>query len=424
MSWKLRPKWCQPSGANHNCDNAESFMIAINHSGKFVSLDRNVYCGGSVDFIDNCDADLISLVGIMSMVKEIVLENMDAMNLVQWLDYDRVVSLFVEHEPLICSGNQSEPNESELPNVVEPFPFVGNSQSSEERISQENAFVEVDVQPLVPPVTEKMPGRPRKHNRRKDPDEGKRDSGRPSQGGRPLTLGKKGVKMTCSYCGQKNHNIRDEQGGVNQMINDPNGPSQAFASVGPERMDPASVGPDQMDPASVGPDQMDPASMDNDPDLEDIYSVIDEFDAFDASLPNNEQPLARPPQSKRRNTSPQRTRSKTSEKQNAMKTTETQVRSIEKSPALTKRTRESIDKVTGIEKIVHTQNSQTTKDVHSTKKNLGLKRKLDLRKMSKSQGQTSTSAPEDDRPHGDHLGGYAEMVMVQASQECLVQESS
>ncbi|GER49899.1 5-methylthioadenosine/S-adenosylhomocysteinedeaminase [Striga asiatica] len=135
MSWKLRPKSTQSIGANHNCNNAEGFTIAINHS------------------------DFISMVEIMSMVKDIGLDNvgkifyskrgmgdcsdlsllendLDVMNLVQWLDSDRVVSLFVEHEPLTCSGNQSE-----LPNVDEPLPFVGNLESSEERISHENAFV-------------------------------------------------------------------------------------------------------------------------------------------------------------------------------------------------------------------------------------------------------------------------------------------
>ncbi|CAA0840726.1 MuDR family transposase [Striga hermonthica] len=356
-------------------------------------------------------------------------------------------------------------------------------------INDSEMWPEVDVQSLVPPVIEKMPGRPRKHNRRKDPDEGKRDSGRPSQGGRPLTLGKKGVKMTCSYCGQKNHNVRgcpskknennqkekekDEQTGVT-MNNEPNGNSQASASVGPQQMGhasvgpqqmgpqrmgpqqmgPASEGPNQMSPASVNPDQMgpqqmgpdqmgpqqmgpdqmgsqqmDPDQMDIDPGLEEIYSVIDEFDA---SLPNNEQPLARPPQRNVRNTS---------EIKNAMKTTQIEKRiirsastSIEKSQTLIKNTREvstkkelaksitvtgpttrsnkninstsatnskaskSIDKVTGNEKIVHTQNSQTTKDVQSTKRTLGLKRKLDVRKMPQSQGQTSNSAHEVDKP--------------------------
>ncbi|GER41056.1 tRNA-specific 2-thiouridylase MnmA [Striga asiatica] len=99
------------------------------------------------------------MVEIMSMVKKIGLDNvgkifyskrrmddysdlsllendLNAMNLMQWADYDRVVSLFVKHESLVCSGNQSE-----LSNVVEPLSFVGNLESSEERISQENAFV-------------------------------------------------------------------------------------------------------------------------------------------------------------------------------------------------------------------------------------------------------------------------------------------
>ncbi|GER50160.1 glutamyl-tRNA(Gln) amidotransferase subunit B [Striga asiatica] len=453
MSWKLRPKSTQSTGANHNCNNAEGFTIAINHSGKFVSVGRNVYCGGSIDFIDNCEADFISMVEIMSMVKDIDLDNvgkifyskrgmgdcsdlsllendLDAMNLVQWLDSDRVISLFVEHEPLICSGNQSE-----LPNVDEPLPFVGNLESSEERISHENAFV---------------------------------GSNENQSCGLSRTYLQDVVddRETDESDSDKNHNVRgcpSKKNENNQKENERNEPSQASAqqmgpaSVGHDQMGSASVGhdqmgsdqmdPDQMDPdqmgfdqmghdqmgpQQMGSDQMGPQQMDNDPGLDEIYSVIDEFDAFDASLPNNEQPLARPPQSKRSNTS---------EKKKAMKTTQSRERttrsantSIETSQTLIKKTREvstqkelaksitvtgpttrskkninststtnskaskSIDKVTGTEKIVHTQNSQTTKDVQSTKKTLGLKRKLDVRKMSQSQGQPSNSAPEVDKP--------------------------
>ncbi|KAK6122675.1 hypothetical protein DH2020_043582 [Rehmannia glutinosa] len=153
MSWQVREKSGQSSKESLHPDYgpiSEFFTIRLHHSGMFVNLGKMLYCGGDINHVDYCDVDKMSLLELHSMAKEIgvkeykrfhynkvgiddcsdlvVIENdIDALNLVNCIDENRIVGVFVEHEksnPTDCSESESS---HELPIVDEPLEFVGNS---------------------------------------------------------------------------------------------------------------------------------------------------------------------------------------------------------------------------------------------------------------------------------------------------------
>ncbi|GER44741.1 zinc knuckle (CCHC-type) family protein [Striga asiatica] len=68
----------------------------------------------------------------------------------------------------------------------------------------------VDVTPLMAPVSQKLPGRPKKYARRKEADENfSQKSSHTQKKEGEIRLRKKGAIMKCSSCGGANHNIRD-----------------------------------------------------------------------------------------------------------------------------------------------------------------------------------------------------------------------
>ncbi|PKI34156.1 hypothetical protein CRG98_045435 [Punica granatum] len=77
-----------------------------------------------------------------------------------------------------------------------------------------DSWLNSEMPPLLPPEHEKLPGRPKKNNRRKQPDEidlgGKKvvDTAKGKSIANIGKIGRKGIVMTCSVCKQKKHNLR------------------------------------------------------------------------------------------------------------------------------------------------------------------------------------------------------------------------
>lgn len=152
------------------------------HSGQFVKFGKTMYTGPNlcVSHIDYCDPDEISMLEIVAMGNEIGLKGVktfhcskggvndcnflfalqndnDVMNLVNLIDKDRMVGIFVEHEivndPSTDSeslGHESEtyPNVDELlgheseifPNIDEPLQFMGDHNDEDVHIHNSENF--------------------------------------------------------------------------------------------------------------------------------------------------------------------------------------------------------------------------------------------------------------------------------------------
>ncbi|KAK6143639.1 hypothetical protein DH2020_023987 [Rehmannia glutinosa] len=113
-----------------------------------------MYYGAEINHIDYCDADEMSLLELHNMAKELTVKeyvrfyysrfgvdncsdlvvvenNIDALNLVNCIDHNRMVGVFIEHEKINLYGNESE-SYHELPRVDEPLEFVGNDRNETE----------------------------------------------------------------------------------------------------------------------------------------------------------------------------------------------------------------------------------------------------------------------------------------------------
>ncbi|CAA0806734.1 MuDR family transposase [Striga hermonthica] len=73
-------------------------------------------------------------------------------------------------------------------------------------LNSPDEWPKVDVQPLQPPLQSKMPGRPKKYNRKRGPDE-VQEKGKQKKKVE-VKLSKKGTTLKCSLCHKENHNMR------------------------------------------------------------------------------------------------------------------------------------------------------------------------------------------------------------------------
>ncbi|PIN19253.1 hypothetical protein CDL12_08071 [Handroanthus impetiginosus] len=116
-------------------ENSEYFTIRIRHSGTFVFFGTPSYLGGEISHIDFCNSNEMSLIEIHSMAKEIGLEgnlayyfsstgvndtnalimikdDFDVVNLCNFIDENRMVGVFINHQKFAPPSSASESLES------------------------------------------------------------------------------------------------------------------------------------------------------------------------------------------------------------------------------------------------------------------------------------------------------------------------
>lgn len=134
---------------------SESFTIQMHHSGKLLKkLGKSFYLGSMVSYIDFCHPDEMSMIELNEMTSELgfkdsvqlhcskggtdeyfdllpIKTNIDALNLVKFIDENRMVELFVEHEE--SGDGVEEPvtvhvDENVFPSIDEPLEFIGDNE--------------------------------------------------------------------------------------------------------------------------------------------------------------------------------------------------------------------------------------------------------------------------------------------------------
>ncbi|XP_012852893.1 PREDICTED: uncharacterized protein LOC105972477 [Erythranthe guttata] len=143
MVWKLRADGDGPPDYGSNSDH---FTIRMHHSGKLLNLGSICYLSGSVNYFDFCSEDEISMLEIVAMSKELGLidifgfyhsrgrlndyselvlmdDDHDAMNLVNFIDEERVTVIYVRHIELDDYENKSIESEGSVDKLVDQYPF-------------------------------------------------------------------------------------------------------------------------------------------------------------------------------------------------------------------------------------------------------------------------------------------------------------
>ncbi|GER26373.1 transposon protein [Striga asiatica] len=135
---------------------SQFFTIRMYHSGKFVKYGTRYYVGENmrVSHIDFCDPDEMSFLEIINITRDLGLKeckkfhvstngidncsslfeiqnDSDALNLVNFLDENRVVGIYIEHQNSTLSTIASEPRNDYLPSVDEGMEFMGESDLGE-----------------------------------------------------------------------------------------------------------------------------------------------------------------------------------------------------------------------------------------------------------------------------------------------------
>ncbi|KAK6138781.1 hypothetical protein DH2020_027478 [Rehmannia glutinosa] len=159
MVWKIReegdPNIPKETDALDYGPNSEYYTIRMHYSGMFLDFGKNLYVDGKIAHIDGGHTDEMSLIELNFMNAEIGLKNfvafhcsrggvnecddsylietdLDVLNMVTFVDENRMVGFFVEHEKLntyiqsTCLDNPSQ----NFPTINEPLQFVGDNYDS------------------------------------------------------------------------------------------------------------------------------------------------------------------------------------------------------------------------------------------------------------------------------------------------------
>ncbi|KAK6156803.1 hypothetical protein DH2020_011051 [Rehmannia glutinosa] len=159
MGWMIRdtnPNYPRGKICPDYGPHSELFTIRMHHSGGFLRLGSTYYAGENmkVSHIDFCDPDEMSMLEIISMGNELGLNGVkcfyysksgvsdcnalsllqndsDALNLVNSVDGNRIVGIFVEHD---------------FPIVDEPLQFMGDCNIELDEVIEEQMGVDDDVE--------------------------------------------------------------------------------------------------------------------------------------------------------------------------------------------------------------------------------------------------------------------------------------
>nr|GEZ88988.1 transposase, MuDR [Tanacetum cinerariifolium] len=147
------------------------FCLKINHGGTFTTLPKIRYKGSKVNWVDDIDSDIFSIVEVTSMMKELGYENpcmayyykkpntdldngltelavdKDVCEMLMYVDKFKVIELYIDHyvnkkhvfiqEPLVL-GTTSEPNEPDIGSGSESEVDERSRQSSRNGSRSEN----------------------------------------------------------------------------------------------------------------------------------------------------------------------------------------------------------------------------------------------------------------------------------------------
>ncbi|PIN05180.1 hypothetical protein CDL12_22285 [Handroanthus impetiginosus] len=114
----------------------------MHHSGAFVNLGKHSYLGGQISYIDYCNLDEMSLIEIDGIAIEVGLEDsyihyynstevndtngltinkddIDTVNLYNFIDENKMVVVFVDYQKLTAPSNVSEQSESVAKHSIE-----------------------------------------------------------------------------------------------------------------------------------------------------------------------------------------------------------------------------------------------------------------------------------------------------------------
>ncbi|GJV49211.1 hypothetical protein Tco_1439423 [Tanacetum coccineum] len=143
--WRVRKKGQEANPYEDYREFPSVFCLKINHGGKFTSPPMIRYKGGMVNWVDDIDSDIFSIVEVTSMMKELGYQNLcmayyykkpntdldngltelaidkDACEMLMYVDKFKVIELYTHHsvnkkhvliqEPL---GTASKPNEPDI----------------------------------------------------------------------------------------------------------------------------------------------------------------------------------------------------------------------------------------------------------------------------------------------------------------------
>ncbi|KAL0389261.1 UNVERIFIED_CONTAM: hypothetical protein Scaly_0283200 [Sesamum calycinum] len=172
MGWRLREGESEIATGRVAPDygpNSEYFTIRLHHSGQLCEFGRRVYVGGKIDHFDYCHVDEMSLIELTEMAKTLQIDTEHVT-----FFYSRKV---YNHLMMPLLGPEEWPHS--------------------------------DRPTLLPPISERMPGRPKKQDRRKTLDEMKNKKDEVTNCGEKRgKLGRQGLVMTCKTCHVAGHNKR------------------------------------------------------------------------------------------------------------------------------------------------------------------------------------------------------------------------
>lgn len=152
-------------------DNTEFFTIKMHHSGKFLNLSRTCYLAGAIDYFDYCSGDEMSMIEISEMGKELVLKDvaalfhsrglginesddlhlmetdMDAMNIVNFVDENRVTSIYVKHHSISETKRHLGDSMEQFPEIDEAIGYVGDVETEHmlDNDTNDQSDIEADI---------------------------------------------------------------------------------------------------------------------------------------------------------------------------------------------------------------------------------------------------------------------------------------